>query len=479
MRIKLQHHSIFIYRSFRLLEAVIIIMSFIISFQIFYFSNNAPFTPLPTIFNSFSLELAVFLMAWLYFSTELKLYSSKRITPIPEEIITFLKVSCIAFFFTLICHLILKFQTYDFRPLVLFWLITNILLVSFRICLRKTLRFIRAKGFNYRNIVLVGRNNRSLVLAKRIMKNDEFGLKIIGYIDESEQVIKNLEFPECIKFLGDLSQLRSILNSYIIDEVFIALPIKSFYTNIEKIVEICTERGIDVRILSDMFFLKDTKNSIDRLDGLPLHNISLRPDSILKLFIKRCIDITVSSTLLILSIPLYIVISLAIKIESPGPVFFVQKRVGCNNRTFKLLKFRTMIVKAQNLQIKLNHMNEMDGPVFKIKNDPRITRVGKILRRFSLDELPQMINVLKGDMNLVGPRPPLPAEVEKYSWSQRRRLSVKPGITGLWQVSGRNTLSFDQWVKLDLKYIDNWTLTMDLKILFKTIYIILNGKGAM
>jgi exopolysaccharide biosynthesis polyprenyl glycosylphosphotransferase len=187
----------------------------------------------------------------------------------------------------------------------------------------------------------------------------------------------------------------------------------------------------------------------------------------------------VFSSLFLLSFSwLYGLIAVVLKLTSKGPVFFRQERVGMNGRRFTFFKFRSMVVDADRRKDELKHLNEMDGPVFKIKNDPRVTRVGRFLRKFSLDELPQMWNVLKGDMSLVGPRPPVPSEVEKYEFWARRRLSIRPGLTCLWQISGRNSINFQQWMELDLQYIDNWTLGLDFKILLKTVPAVLGGRGA-
>jgi exopolysaccharide biosynthesis polyprenyl glycosylphosphotransferase len=189
-------------------------------------------------------------------------------------------------------------------------------------------------------------------------------------------------------------------------------------------------------------------------------------------------DLFGSVLLLVLLSPLLLATAAAVKFTSPGPVFFGQERIGMNKRRFRLLKFRSMVVDAEERKKELAHLNEMDGPAFKIRKDPRVTRIGAILRKLSIDELPQLINVLKGEMSLVGPRPPLLSEVNLYDWSDRRRLSIKPGITCLWQVSGRNELTFEEWMILDRKYIDNWSVWLDVKILLMTIPVVLLGKGA-
>ncbi|MDP2689601.1 MAG: sugar transferase, partial [Deltaproteobacteria bacterium] len=192
---------------------------------------------------------------------------------------------------------------------------------------------------------------------------------------------------------------------------------------------------------------------------------------------KRAADIVLAGTALLFTLPFFLLASLLVKLSSPGPVFFRQERCGLNGRRFDLLKFRTMVENADGLKDAIAHLNEMSGPVFKIKKDPRVTPVGRFLRKYSLDELPQLINVLKGDMSIVGPRPPIPAEVVKYEIWQRRRLSVRPGITCFWQVNGRNKVGFDDWISLDLKYIDNWSFKQDMKIILKTIPAVLRGTG--
>jgi exopolysaccharide biosynthesis polyprenyl glycosylphosphotransferase len=202
------------------------------------------------------------------------------------------------------------------------------------------------------------------------------------------------------------------------------------------------------------------------------------PKMTLELIIKRIMDVTISLLLLLMLLPIFCIISILIRTGSDGPIFFRQQRVGYNGRTFTLFKFRTMVKDAEKLKDTLKDRNEMDGPVFKMKDDPRVTGIGAILRRTSLDELPQLINVLKGDMSLVGPRPPVPPEVAQYALPDRRRLSMKPGITGIWQVSGRNNIPFSRWMEMDREYIDHWSLWLDLKILFRTIPVVLKREGA-
>jgi exopolysaccharide biosynthesis polyprenyl glycosylphosphotransferase len=264
-----------------------------------------------------------------------------------------------------------------------------------------------------------------------------------------------------------------------VDEVLVALPASKYGPLVETIVRRCEEEGIIVRVRTQAFDLQFAKSYVDELEGLPVVTIRSGPEDDWQLFAKRLIDILGSAALLLVLAPVFAVVACLIHMDSPGPVFFSQERIGFNKRRFRLMKFRTMLDGADAQQATLEHLNEADGPVFKIKSDPRITRIGKFLRRFSLDELPQLFNVLKGDMSLVGPRPLPVRDVERIDVSShKRRFSIKPGITCLWQVNGRSNIGFDDWVRLDLEYIDRWSLALDLMILLKTIPAVLKGPGA-
>jgi exopolysaccharide biosynthesis polyprenyl glycosylphosphotransferase len=276
-----------------------------------------------------------------------------------------------------------------------------------------------------------------------------------------------------------VSQLEAIMANQPVDEVFVALPANKYGPLVETIVRRCEEQGIIVRVQTQAFDLQVAKSYLDELEGLPVLTIRSGPEDDWQLFAKRLIDILGSAALLLVLAPVFAVIACLIRMDSPGPVFFSQERIGFNKRRFRLMKFRTMMDGADAQQAILEHLNEADGPVFKIKSDPRITRVGKFLRRFSVDELPQLFNVLKGDMSLVGPRPLPVRDVERIDVSShKRRFSIKPGITCLWQVNGRSNIGFDDWVRLDLEYIDKWSLALDLMILLKTIPAVLKGPGA-
>src|SRR5919106_3639752 len=276
-----------------------------------------------------------------------------------------------------------------------------------------------------------------------------------------------------------VNELNSVIAHHPVDEVLVALPIDKYRPLVETIVRHCEEQGIIVRVRTEMFNLQIARSHVDDLQGVPVLTIQSGPSDGWPLVAKRFIDILASTALLIALAPLFAIVTLLLRLDSPGPVFFGQERVGFNKRRFRMLKFRTMVVEADKQQDMLEHLNEAEGPVFKIKNDPRITRVGKFLRRFSIDELPQLVNVLKGDMSLVGPRPLPVRDVQRIDvrW-HKRRFSIKPGITCLWQVNGRSNIGFDEWARLDLDYIDRWSLVLDVRILLKTIPAVFRGPGA-
>jgi exopolysaccharide biosynthesis polyprenyl glycosylphosphotransferase len=275
------------------------------------------------------------------------------------------------------------------------------------------------------------------------------------------------------------AELATIITQEPVDEVFITLPRDKYGPVVDTIVRLCEEQGIVVRLQSDLFALKVARWHVDELNGMPIVTIRSGPSDSWQLVFKRALDLCGSAVLLLALAPVFAIVAGLIRLDSPGPVFFKQERVGMNKRRFQLFKFRTMVNDAEKQQQMLESLNEAKGPVFKIKNDPRITRIGKFLRRYSIDELPQLVNVLKGEMSLVGPRPLPVRDIERIeTQSHKRRLSMKPGVTCLWQVNGRSDVNFSRWVQMDLEYIDNWTLGLDLKILMKTIPAVLKGSGA-
>jgi exopolysaccharide biosynthesis polyprenyl glycosylphosphotransferase len=302
------------------------------------------------------------------------------------------------------------------------------------------------------------------------------GFRVLGFVDSSDGEVA----PEVqSRLLGDLAGLEQLLMRHAVDEVLIALPVRSRYAEIQRTIEICERGGVPTRYLADVFQHRRNGKlqlAAEPLTALPAH-VS-HDDG--RLVVKRCLDMLLGGLALAGALPVLAIAALAIKMTSPGPVLFTQERYGLNKRKFKMYKLRTMVVGAEAQQELLEGRNEASGPVFKIREDPRITPVGRVLRRLSIDELPQLANVLRGDMSLVGPRPLPMRDVGRFSEpALMRRFSVHPGITGLWQVSGRSELPFDDWIRLDLRYIDEWSLQLDLRILLRTVPTVVQGRGAV
>jgi len=326
---------------------------------------------------------------------------------------------------------------------------------------------VRRHGRNLRNVVVVGEPHRIAPLVERLARHTELGYKFDSAVEVGADGAAEVE-----------SALARRLEIRPVDEVFSTLPLDTYPQTIRAIVRMCEEQGVTVRMLSSLYVPAVSRLQIDDLDGSPVITVFNGPPDSVLLLAKRCLDVTVSAAALALVAPLWLLIAAAIRLDSPGPALFVQERVGLSGRRFRFYKFRTMVPDAERRQQALEDRNEATGAVFKIKDDPRITRLGRLLRRTSLDELPQFLNVLRGDMSLVGPRPLPVRDVARFdSRLQRRRFSVKPGMTCLWQVTER-TPRFDEWMKTDIEYIDNWSLALDLKILALTVPAVLHGRGA-
>ena len=337
------------------------------------------------------------------------------------------------------------------------------------------MRRVRRQDQYLRKLLIVGKGRRALSVIESIKLHPEWGLQILGVIDdEPGEGPANVPSPT---FIGSLSGLHSILMNEAVDEVLFVVP-RSRLSYIEGAVKECETFGVKATVATDLFSLRLAKWRHSELGGIPFVSFDTTVANEAQLFMKRVLDIVLSGIGIIVGFPFYLLIGLMIKLTSRGPVLFKQSRAGLNGRTFTLHKFRTMYHGADRLRKEMEEFNEMDGPVFKIKRDPRVTPVGRVLRKFSLDELPQLLNVFAGHMSLVGPRAMASYEAEQVKPWQRRRLSMRPGMTGLWQISGRNKLDFDTWMELDLRYLDTWSNWQDLKILVKTIPVVCFGIGA-
>lgn len=405
-----------------------------------------------------------------------KAYSYQRFTSLAKEYWIILKASLIVLVFGVSIIYLLGFKEI---PRTIYLLSFSILLLLFIV--QKTFLFylaahLRRKGHDRKKVLLIGTGHRARHFVETIRHNFAWGLDIVGLLTGDREKVGKVFFG--IKAIDSIHNIEQVLKSVNPEEVIITISTRRF-DQIRHILEICEREGVQVRLNSDFFGLITKKVIIDNVYGLSIISFYMVGHTQLELIVKRIIDVLGALVGLLVFSPFMLAAAVGIWLSDGLPVFYSWNVIGLNKKPFKSWKFRTMVRNADSVKKQLMANNEMDGPVFKIKKDPRILPFGRWLRKFSIDETPQLFSVLIGDMSLVGPRPALPHEVEKFESWHRRKFSVKPGITCLWQVSGRNKISrFDDWVKLDLKYIDNWSLWLDLKILFKTVFVVVAGKGA-
>lgn len=413
-------------------------------------------------------------LAWPLIVQQLGLYDSQRIVGL-DETLSKLAGACVVSTLLLIATAFCLHAPLRARFPVELGMAQFMLFSGERFVIFGTLRMARRLGRNTRNVLIVGSGPRAAGVQRLIHRRPEWGLRIVGFVDEGRAPI-DAEIPA--ERVHKLIEMPELLRREVIDEVIIATP-RSMLGAILPVVAACGSAGVPFTLLADIFGDYLPPPIVTRFDTLAALRFAPVHHSPARLLVKRSIDMVGASVGLVLAAPVIGVAGLLVRLTSPGPILFKQVRCGLYGRQFSMFKLRTMCVDAEEKREALLHLNEMTGPVFKLHDDPRVTTVGRFLRRYSLDELPQLWNVLKGDMSLVGPRPPVPHEVAQYETFERRRLSMRPGITCLWQVSGRNHVaSFDEWVRLDLEYIDTWSLANDLKILLKTIPAVMRGTGA-
>jgi exopolysaccharide biosynthesis polyprenyl glycosylphosphotransferase len=380
---------------------------------------------------------------------------------------------------TLVAGLILCGTLYLFRGVAVSRIVVMLVvfMTAVLICVRRAIwrhmvysRF-RA-GIETKNVLIIGAGRVAHALRNHLDSLQHLGFRFKGFVALTEREAESGD----VDVIGDVRNCLSLARSLFVDEIFLSVPADKRL--VIGLVEEARAAGIDIRVVPDLYDGLAWNAPIEYIGQFPTIPLHRREFPIGSFLLKRVLDITLATLALIVASPLMLVLAIAIRMGSKGPIFYKAQRIGRKGRTFACYKFRTMVPDADKLKADLEHMNERDGVLFKIEKDPRVTLVGKILRKYSMDELPQFYNVLRGDMSLVGPRPPMAAEVEKYDLAHLRRLDVLPGITGLWQVEARQDPSFDSYISLDTAYVENWSLWLDLKILVRTVGVVFSGTGS-
>lgn len=335
--------------------------------------------------------------------------------------------------------------------------------------------YLRQFDIGVERVLLIGAGDVGRMVMRTLAARPDYGLRLVGFLDDNPA--KSHTDIGRFKALGPTENAVEVIKRHQIERVIVCLPWQSHRT-IQRLFRECEQSGVDAFVVPDLFQLTKNQMRVEELNGIPL--LTTRDVSIQgwNLFVKRSFDVVVGVLMSVVALPIMAAIALAIRLDTPGPIFYSQMRVGKNGKEFRCHKFRSMVSNADELRASVATMNESSGPLFKIRNDPRLTRVGRFIRRYSLDELPQLINILGGEMSLIGPRPNLPSEVAHYQEWMKKRLSVSPGLTGLWQVSGRSDLTFDEMVLLDIYYVENWSLGIDLGILIRSVPAVLRARGA-
>ena len=373
--------------------------------------------------------------------------------------------------------IVIFFRPFLYSRLVFFYagVLISVLLVMSRLVQRMVRDRLRRKGLGVDRVLVIGGGEVGRAVMRNTVAEETLGYHVVGFVDDDPE--KGATDIGRFKALGETANLPRLVKELAVDDVIITLP-WMYHRKIVSIIAQCEREKVRVRIVPDIFQMTLSRLHIEDLAGIPMIGIQERSIKGGHLVLKRATDIVLSSLLLLLLCPIFLLIAVAIKLDSPGPVILRQIRVGKGEQLFTCFKFRSMRDRADEEKSQLLDRNEANGAWFKMRNDPRVTKVGRILRRTSMDELPQFVNVLMGHMSIVGPRPAIPTEVQRYQPWHRRRLEVAPGLTGLWQVSGRSNLTFDEAVLLDLYYIENWSLLLDMQLMLRTVPKVVSGEGA-
>ncbi len=455
---------------FSILDIIVTVLSYFFA----YFLTNLIHKTYFRFTQEYVIMLMLIVPTWAILLQILSLTKIPRTHSYMSIFFSFLNFSAIGFALIFLYKHLFNLTVFSHYFIISFTLINLVSLYIFRMLTFKVFKYYRSTGHNIHNVLIFADENSDRFI-DNIINHKEWGFRILMILTNSDK-IRN-KYSSSIKIFPDKILIKNLLDIDIIDEVIYCK------SNIEEeklreLIEICQEVGVTFRMQSDLSPISATNTHLTHFENIPFITFMNTPKNRLALAWKSFSEFWISFFIIFLLSPFLLIISLLIKLSSRGPVIFKQERVGLRGRKFYIYKFRTMVYNAEILKESLIDKNEIDGPAFKIKNDPRITRIGKFLRRTGLDELPQLFNVLKGEMSLIGPRPPLPEEVEKYKRWQLKRLSMKPGITCTWQViPNRNEVLFEKWMKLDIQYIENWSIKKDFMLFFKTLRTFISGSG--
>ncbi len=452
-----------------LFDVLLSLLAFVLAYYIRIFTVAKSF-----IYQQQYLTLGIFIvLVWYILSKIINLKNFRTVKAYSIIFIEYFIMIIVGISILFVFIFVFKLENIS-RLFVLIFGITNFLLLFLsKIFLYKIIKYKFLKGKNLKNIIIIA-DNASIKFIDKIINDRYRGYKIFSIISVSPKIKE--KYSEKYLILNKISVVNKIIEENTIDEIIYCKG-EIVIDEIRNLIYSCAEVGVNIQIQSEFISLIASKSHINYFDEIPVMSFKTTSSDYMALAAKRIIDYLISFFAVIFFSPFLILISIIIKIESKGAVLFKQKRVGLRGRIFTMYKFRTMVNNAEELKQKLIEKNEADGPVFKIKKDPRLTRFGSFLRKISMDEFPQFFNVLLGDMAIVGPRPPINEEVKQYKRNQLRRLSMKPGITCIWQVSGRNEISFEEWIKMDLQYIDNWSLKYDIILIMKTINAVFRRTG--
>jgi len=438
------------------------------------FPSNQIISSSPGVLSEYLVILFLSVLLWCFMLYLNGMYRSMRTRTFFEILWIIIKSSLFANIALGAIIFLFKLQFVSRIFFIIFVIASLAFLLSEKIAVFSVMHYVRKRGYNYRRLLIVGTGKRAASFVKKIQYHPEWGFQILGAIDD--EPYRAVEKVGNVGVIGILKNLPQIIHTYAIDEVVFVVP-RSRLNYMENAINACETEGVKATIAVDLFDLKIARLRLKELEGTPLVTFETTVAEEWQLFIKRTLDFVISGICTILLSPFLLITAILIRLTSSGPVLFRQNRIGLNGRKFVLYKFRTMYRGAEK-ELSNFDVNEMARPDFKKKKIKYITPVGRILRKFSIDELPQLFNVFVGHMSLIGPRPTVPKEVVQYKSWQRRRLSMRPGITCLWQVNGRNKIDFEEWMKWDLEYLDNWSLWLDFKILIKTVPVVLFGIGA-